>query len=118
MFFVRQRRAFAGGADRHEAFCPLRDLPIDQFPKRFLVDGTVLEWGDQRGEGASKARLGGHVGESLNERSRWRSRVSGFSAANRINIALRLGLKALSHVGKKGAIGSHPRRVTMRSLES
>ena len=60
MLVVRQRRAFAGGADRHQAVGALGDLPVDQVAERFLVDGTVLERRDQRGERASKARLGGH----------------------------------------------------------
>src|SRR6202044_2640798 len=68
MFVMRQSWAFARGADGHETFGAFRDLPIDQVAKRFLVQGTVLEWRDQRSKGASKARLGGHDDESFNER--------------------------------------------------
>ena len=45
-----QRRAFARGADRDEPVGALGDLPIDQVAERFLVDRTVLERGDERGE--------------------------------------------------------------------
>ena len=47
---VGERRAFAGGADRHQAVGALGDLPIDQLTEGFLVDRAVLERGDERGE--------------------------------------------------------------------
>ncbi len=64
VFVVRERRALAGGADRNKPAGALFDLPVDQPPERFLVDGTVLERGHERGERASKARPGGHGGSS------------------------------------------------------
>ena len=50
VLLVGQRRAFAGGADRNQPIGALGDLPIDQVAERFLIDGAVLERGDERGE--------------------------------------------------------------------
>jgi hypothetical protein len=47
---VRERRAFAGGADRNKPARTLGDLPVDEAAKGFLVQGPVLERRDQRGE--------------------------------------------------------------------
>ena len=41
----RQRRAFAGGADRHQAMAALVDLPVDEFPECLLVHLAVASWG-------------------------------------------------------------------------
>src|SRR5262249_59475121 len=57
---VGERRTFAGGAHRHQAICPLGDLPIDQTAEAGFVEPAVLERGDERGEGSSEARRGGH----------------------------------------------------------
>src|ERR1700722_10633416 len=46
------------------------------------------------------------------------ARAGGFDAASRINIALSLGLKALSHLSRDGAIGSDPPKRYTMPLES
>ena len=43
VFLVRERRAFSGGADRHEAIGSFGDLPIDQTAKSLLVERAVAE---------------------------------------------------------------------------
>ena len=60
VLLVRQRRALAGGADRDEAIGALGDLPVDQAAESLLVERAVPERGDERGERAPEARLGGH----------------------------------------------------------
>ena len=50
VLLVRQRRAFAGGADRNQPIGALGDLPVDQGAEGFLIDGPVAEWGDERSE--------------------------------------------------------------------
>ena len=57
---MRQRRALAGGADRHQAVGALADLPVHQVAECLLVERAVFERRDQRGKRSSKARLGGH----------------------------------------------------------
>src|SRR3569832_2350541 len=60
MLVVAQGRTLAGRADRHQAVRALRDLPLHEIAKRLLVDRPVFERGDQGGEGAAEAGLGGH----------------------------------------------------------
>jgi hypothetical protein len=57
---MRQRRALARGTDRNKPVGALGNLPIDKIAEDFLIDRTVLERGDERREGASKACLGDH----------------------------------------------------------
>ena len=47
VLLVAQRRALAGGADRHQPVRAGRDLPVDQSAERRLVDFPVLEGSDQ-----------------------------------------------------------------------
>ena len=42
MLLVRQRRALAGGADRHQAIGALGDLPVDQAAKGLFVERAIL----------------------------------------------------------------------------
>src|SRR5262245_59544491 len=60
MFVMRQSGAFAGCSDRNQTIRSFGNLPIDDVAKGFFVERAVLERRDQRGKGASKARLGGH----------------------------------------------------------
>src|SRR5262249_10937970 len=60
VLLVRQRRAFARGADRNQAVGALGDLPVHQLAERFFVDPGVPERRDERGEGSPEPRLGGH----------------------------------------------------------
>src|SRR5262249_5108384 len=43
VLLVRERRAFAGGANRNKPIGTLGNLPVDQVPKGFLVHRSVLE---------------------------------------------------------------------------
>ena len=56
MLFMRQRRRFAGCANRHKTMRPVLDLEIDQFSESRLIDLTVAERCDQRGVGPDKGR--------------------------------------------------------------
>src|SRR6266481_758298 len=60
VLIVVHRRAFPGGADRHQAVGALGDLPAHQAPKGRFVERAVLERRDQSGEGAPEIRLGRH----------------------------------------------------------
>ena len=53
-------RAFAGGADRHQAVGALGDLPAHQRAKGRLIERAVLERRDQGGERSPEIRLGCH----------------------------------------------------------
>ena len=60
VLLVRERRAFAGGANWNQAAGALRKLPVDEAAQCLFVDGTVRERRHQCREGASKAGLGSH----------------------------------------------------------
>jgi len=57
---MAERRALAGGADRHQALRALGDLPGDMLAHRRLVGRAVLERRHQRGEGASERAMRSH----------------------------------------------------------
>ncbi len=57
MLGMRERRGFAGGADRNETVAPFGDLPLDVVDEGLLVDGARFgEGGDEGGNGSLEHR--------------------------------------------------------------
>ena len=59
LFVVAERRAFTGGAARHDALGPLGNVPLDQLFQRRKIDLVIFEWGDD-GDDRTAEWLCGH----------------------------------------------------------